>query len=189
MGLLPATRTRPGLALPVLVAAGLLLGGMPQAARANDAITIQKPRDGASFRSGAEVVFRFTALTESPTVLPMVEVSTSGATNAGGSFVHADVVETTTATRVAGESNTYEVRSREPWTRTPADYRWHAVTFYCGDAYTCVASSPARTLTVNAIVIPTLFHSVTVRKQGGAYLAWVWLGVKSTVSGDLVREL
>src|SRR4051812_20252799 len=166
MGLLLATRTRPGLALPAVLAAGVLLGFAPAAARANDAITVQKPRDGATFRSGADVVFRFTALTESPGVLPLVEVSTSGATNPDGSFVHADVVETTTATRVAGQADTYEVRSREPWTRRPADYRWHAVTFYCGDAYTCVANSPARALTVNPNVVPTLFHSVTLRRQG-----------------------
>ena len=72
MGLLPATRTRPRLALPVALAAGALLGGLPATARANDVITVQKPSDGATFRSGAEVVFRFTALTDSPTVLPLV---------------------------------------------------------------------------------------------------------------------
>jgi hypothetical protein len=189
MGLLPATRTRPRLALPALLAAGVLLGGLPATARANDVITVQKPSDGATFRSGAEVVFRFTALTDSPTVLPLVEVSTSGRTNPDGSFVHADVVQTTAATRVAGQANTYEVRSREPWTRMPAGYRWHAVTFYCGDAYNCVVNSPARTMTVKPVVVPTLFHSVTLRKRGRVYVAWVWLGVKSTVAGDLVREL
>ena len=63
------------------------------------------------------------------------------------------------------------------------------MTFYCGDPYNCVVNSPARTLTVNRIVIPTLFHSVTLRKQGRVYVAWVWLGARSTVSGDLVREL
>jgi hypothetical protein len=182
-----ATRFSCALLGAAALACGLLLPGAT--ARANDAITVQKPSDGATFRRGAEVVFRFTALTESPSVLPKVEVSTTGATNADGSFVHADVVETATATRVAGQANTYQVRSRQPWTRTPADYHWHAVSFWCGDAYNCVVESPARTLTVNPIVVPTLFHSVIVRRQRGAYLAWVWLGVKSTVSGDLVREL
>jgi hypothetical protein len=181
--------TRPSRALlgAVALACGLLLPGAT--ARANDVITVQRPSDGATFRTGAEVVFRFTALAQSPTVLPQIEVSTTGATNPDGSFVHADVVETTIATRVAGQANTYEVRSREPWTRKPADYHWHAVTFYCGDPYNCVVNSPARTLTVNPIVIPTLFHSVTLRRQNHAYVAWVWLGVRSTVSGDLVLEL
>src|SRR3954451_10669724 len=112
-----------------LVLGAVLLSGAP--ARANDVIAAQKPRDGATFKTGAEVVFRFTALTQSSTVLPKVEVSTSGRINADGSFVHADVVQTATATRVTGQVNTYQVRSKQAWTKKPGVYYWHAVTFYC----------------------------------------------------------
>src|SRR5689334_23899149 len=94
--------------LAPLVLGAVLLSGAP--AHANDVIEAQKPSDGASFKTGAEVAFRFTALTQSSTVLPKIEVSTSGRINGDGSFVHADVVETTTATRVSNQANTYQVR-------------------------------------------------------------------------------
>jgi hypothetical protein len=173
--------------LAPLVLGAILLSGAP--AHANDVIANQKPSDGATFKTGAEVVFRFTALTQSSTVLPKIEVSTSGRINADGSFVHDDVVETTTATRVAGVANTYQVRSKERWTRKPAVYYWHAVTYYCGDPYDCIVNSPARKLTVQQLVVPPLIHSVTLKRIGRTYVAWVWLGVKSTVTADLVREL
>src|SRR3954466_8990981 len=173
--------------LAPLVPGAVLLSAAP--ARANDVIAAQKPSDGATFKTGAEVVFRFTALTQSSTVLPKIEVSTSGRINSDGSFVHADVVETTTATRVAGQANTYQVRSKEPWTRKPGAYSWHAVTYYCGDPYDCIVNSPARKLVVQHLVVPALIHSVTLKRMGRTYVAWVWLGVKSTVTADLVREL
>jgi hypothetical protein len=187
MGLPAVTRARRALLPLAALAAAALLPGAP--ARANDVIALQRPADGATFRTGAAVLFRFTALTQSSSVLPKIEVSTSGRTNADGSFVHADVVQTTTAQRVTGQASTYQVRSTERWTRRPADYYWHAITFYCGDPYDCVVNSPTRRLTVQQLVVPTLFHSVTIRQVRRSYVAWVWLGVKSTVSGELVREL
>src|SRR5215475_11782931 len=86
-----------------LAAGALLLACAP--ARASDVIALQKPSNGATFRTGAAPVFRFTALIQSSTVLPKIQVSTTGRTNADGSFVQSDVVETTTAQRVAGQQN------------------------------------------------------------------------------------
>src|SRR4051794_16036141 len=113
MGLLAVPRVRRA---PLLLAA-LAAVLAPQAAHASDVIALQTPRAGAQVHSGAEVVFRFTALRQSSTVLPKIEVSRTGRQNADGSFVHDDVVQTATAQVVAGVANTFQVRSRAAWTR------------------------------------------------------------------------
>src|SRR5689334_18683160 len=123
MGLLAVTRGRRAPLAVAVLAAGLLAA---PAAQASDVIALVAPKAGGQVKSGTPVVFRFTALTQSSTVLPKIEVSTSGRVNADGSFVHADVVETTTAKVVAGVANTYRVTSHERWTRQPATYYWHA---------------------------------------------------------------
>src|SRR4051794_34276277 len=185
MGLLAVPRARRAPLLLVVLSAL----AAPGTAHASDVIALQTPRDRAQVHTGAEVVFRFTALRQSSTVLPKIEVSRTGRQNADGSFVHADVAQTTTAQIVAGVANTFQVRSRALWTRQPGRYWWHAVTFYCGDPYNCVVNSVTRQLVVLRQPIPVLFHSVTIKKVRRTYIAWVWLGSRATVAGQLVRQL